>query len=49
MQAMKRTTMFREKKPLGHKRILRVDCMNDNQALEMQQRIGIVKILFKMC
>ena len=52
MLAMKRTTMFREKKPLGHKHILRVDCMNDNQALVMQQRIGIVKIheiLFKIC
>ena len=49
---MKRTTMFRENKPLGHKHILRVDCMNDKQALIMQQRIGIVKIheiLFKIC
>ena len=41
---MKRTTMFQENKPLGHKHILRVDCMNDNQALIMQLTIGIVKI-----
>ena len=39
MQAMKRTTMFRENNPLGHKHILRVDCMIDNQALIMQKRI----------
>ena len=52
MQAMKRTTMFRENKPLGHKHILRVDCMNDNQTLIMQNRILIVKIheiVFKIC
>ena len=49
---MNRTTMFRENKPLGHKHILHVDCVNDNQALIMQQRIGIVKIheiIFKIC
>ena len=52
MQAMKRATMFRENKPLIHKHILRVDCLNVNQALIMQQRVGIVKIreiLFKIC
>ena len=36
---MKRTTMFRENNPLGHKHILCVDCMIDNQALIMQKRI----------
>ena len=52
MQAMKRTTMFRENNPLGHKHILRVDCMIDNQALIMQKRIWIVKIpeiIFTLC
>ena len=36
---MKRTTMFRENNPLGHKHILRVDFIFDNQALIMQKRI----------
>ena len=49
MQAIQGSTMFPENKPLGHKHILRVDCMNDNQASKMQQRIGIVEILFKIC
>ena len=38
------TTIFRENKPLGHKHILRVDCLNDKQALIKQHMIGIVKI-----
>ena len=44
MQGIKRTTMFQENKLLGHKHILCVDCIYDNQALIMQQTIGIVKI-----
>ena len=43
--------MFRDNKQLEYIHILHVDCMNDNQALIMQQTIGIVKIhetLFKI-